>query len=380
MIKLLKGLLPKKWKETFHDYILSIARQENLRQVEPLEKRLNNLQLHLENVSSLVNSTTDNLETVGENLKGIHLSLISNIDHLKEEQLQIHQELSKIEMANLVIYHLLPEVLYFDVETRKLVEDFNKQYGVDFAYPQEISKNDIMFLYSLATYKKVPIACHNYFTIGYNGFSIIRDFISHIYTPNKFQGRILDFASGYGRVTRFLASYYGADKITTSDIKSEAVDFQQHYFKVNGLYSTYVPAEFKSESSFDLIFVGSLFSHLNETLFFEWLSKLISLLSETGHLLFTVHDQSLHPQVHDKDFVYVENNEDEKFEFIQNRITSTSLYGISFVSESYVKAILNKINPKVQYKRYPKTFGGHQDLYIATVGGKLPATDFTFTM
>lgn len=363
--------IPKQLRTSFREYILSLIRSEK-------ESQQGNLQLHVDNLAQLLTSTTNNLENVGASLASIHQSLNAEVATVKKNQELISKQLTQLEISNLILYRQLAEVIEIDELCQQKIREFVTQYGVDFDFNQEVSKNDIMFLYSLDTYRDMSIAFHNYFTIGYNGFSLIKDFLSNVFPDQTFKGKILDFASGYGRVTRFLSAYYGPSQVTTSDIKTEAVDFQIKHFQVDGFYSTYTPSTLKVEKRFDLIFVGSLFSHLDESLFQEWLTTLISLLTENGFLLFTVHDQTLHPDLKEESFQFVASNEDEKFEFIQNRITSTSLYGISFVSEFYVSQVLKKVNPNLAYKRYPKTFGGHQDLYIATLNGKLPNDDFKF--
>ena len=44
----------------------------------------------------------------------------------------------------------------------------------------------------------------------------------------------LDFASGYGRFTRFLVQHLPADRIWVSDIQADAVAFQEEQFGVHG--------------------------------------------------------------------------------------------------------------------------------------------------
>lgn len=372
MFELLRKCLPSRWKKSFRQYVHSVVNESTSGNDSPSDERINHLQAHVENMTNLLTSTANNLNTVGTTLESIHQTQSGQIEELQEQLRQLQKTLAQVDISSILQYRFLPEVWPHDEASKGMIAEFSKQYQVDFSFNDAISKDDIMFLYSMAAYKDFNVACHNYFTIGYNGFSIVKQFAEAIYGPNKFNGQILDFASGYGRVTRFLAAYYGAEHISTSDIKAEAVEFQKQQLKVRGFTSVYDPSTLKVEDRYDFIFVGSLFSHLNEALFAQWLETLISLLTPNGHLLFTVHDQSLHPTNQQADFQFVENNEDEKFNFVGNRITSTSLYGISFVSESYVSNVLQKLNPAVKFKRYPKLFGGHQDLYLATIGGNIP--------
>jgi SAM-dependent methyltransferase len=97
--------------------------------------------------------------------------------------------------------------------------------------------------------------------------------------------KVLEFASGYGRVTRHLK----LDDLTACDIHPEAVSLLRKKLKVTALLSTAAPANFDPARQYDFIFVLSLFSHLPDDLFGPWLAKLCSLLAPGGHLMFTTY-------------------------------------------------------------------------------------------
>jgi len=101
--------------------------------------------------------------------------------------------------------------------------------------------------------------------------------------------KILEFASGYGRVTRHLAGI--SNNYIASDIHPEAVKFLRSELDTNGILSSTFPEKFDCKFSFDFIFVFSLFSHLPQDSFFKWLSTLYNQLDTGGHLLFTTHGE-----------------------------------------------------------------------------------------
>ena len=82
-------------KQKFRDYIVSLVRSEK-------EGQLQNVELHLENISKLVVSTTNNLESVGENLIGIHQSLSAQIENLKQEQAAMSHQLNNLNIGNII--------------------------------------------------------------------------------------------------------------------------------------------------------------------------------------------------------------------------------------------------------------------------------------
>lgn len=96
---------------------------------------------------------------------------------------------------------------------------------------------------------------------------------------------VLEFASGYGRVTRHI----GLPNFMAADIHEEAVSFLRDRMSVNAVQSAMSPDEFEPGRTFDFIFVMSLFSHLSDDVFGPWLRRLFALLNPGGHLMFTTY-------------------------------------------------------------------------------------------
>jgi SAM-dependent methyltransferase len=74
--------------------------------------------------------------------------------------------------------------------------------------------------------------------------------------------RILDFACGRGRVLRVLKAAFPDSELTACDIDTDAVDFCADVFGAVPLYSHEDPSRIETDATFDLIWCGSLFSHL----------------------------------------------------------------------------------------------------------------------
>jgi SAM-dependent methyltransferase len=114
--------------------------------------------------------------------------------------------------------------------------------------------------------------------------------------------RLLEFASGYGRVTRHLRAILPNNSITASDIHPEAVSFIRERLGVEAVVSHAEPASAEIGSDYDLIVVLSLFSHLPDRTFGAWLRRLTSALSPEGFLMFTTHGEAAmqqHPSLKD---------------------------------------------------------------------------------
>jgi SAM-dependent methyltransferase len=386
MFHVLKKLVPGSWRNQFRRIIRDTS---GANKIDQLEQQVVQLSQHIHNLSQLTVSTTNNLEAVGEAVKGLDgkyesrlvenervLGLVvSDRNFLKDEFVKITFDNSKSQMCNLLYFQHIPEVYPVSTQTTQLITQFKKEFNVNFKFFEGIAKNDIMFLTSLLHIGNYPLSYHSYLSTGLNGFNLIRRILTSANGHDRLDGKLLDFASGYGRVTRFLAGYYSPEKIHTSDIKPEAVDFQTQHLGVHGFYSSYNPAEVQVNEKYQAIFVGSLFSHLNQDLYFRWLHQLIHLTREDGLLIFSVHDITLYPEETKEDHIYVLNNEDAPFSFVEDRITAMNDYGVSFSTENFVKKQLAAIHPDLKYVRYKKGFGGLQDVYVVTRTGTLPAED-----
>ena len=190
-------------------------------------------------------------------------------------------------------------------------------------------------------------------------------------------GRLLDFASGYGRVTRFLVRLLPAERIWVSDVYAEGVSFQQRRFGVHGIVSTIRPEDFAAAAdsgTFDAILVTSLFTHLPEERFVAWLRVLMALLAPGGVLAFSVHDRSLLPagaELPASGLLFREISE-------SGSLAGTD-YGSTWVSEEFVRSALRRAllgggGAGASLHRLERGLCNFQDLYVA-----VPEADADFS-
>jgi SAM-dependent methyltransferase len=102
-------------------------------------------------------------------------------------------------------------------------------------------------------------------------------------------GSILDFPCGHGRVLRTLKAAFPDASITASDIDRDGVDFCEETFEASGVYSDDDLSRVHLGGAFDLIWVGSLFTHLPAARWTDFLKFLIDHLGSNGLLVFTTH-------------------------------------------------------------------------------------------
>jgi SAM-dependent methyltransferase len=102
--------------------------------------------------------------------------------------------------------------------------------------------------------------------------------------------KVLDLPCGHGRVLRYLKPAFPEAEITACDLITDGVDFCASTLGARPVYSTEDPSQIPLERDyFDLIWVGSLFSHLDAYRWHAFLEFFQSILSKNGVLVFTIH-------------------------------------------------------------------------------------------
>jgi SAM-dependent methyltransferase len=251
-------------------------------------------------------------------------------------------------------------------DLHSLKKDFRSHYGPGFVF--EVDERDVMFRYyrdlwcgglpsSESRYRYLKTSAHL--------LSTVEDVLERSGVSLDQLGSFLDFASGHGRLTRFLVHRLSPDRITVSDINKAAVDFVRRAFGVRGFYSVAAPEHLNHDGRYDVIFVCSLFSHLPLNTWASWLSKLYSLLTPNGVLVFSTHSvnscDDLPPGEHQK----LETGEEG---FLFSDITYGDLppeiYGTTYVSEGYVRRVVASHALGKLIGFYPNGMSGVQDVYV----------------
>lgn len=166
------------------------------------------------------------------------------------------------------------------LQTLAAIENRWKRYEQD-CIDQEISAVDDMLPSEQSR--------EEYFGVGRSALHVISEamFLSGRTDFNH----VLDLPCGGGRVTRHLVKFFPESRIFVDDIVVEKREAVRDQFSVE--IKTF-PRNFKGSASpfFDLIFVGSLFTHLNETMFVDALDYLIRSLNPEGLLIVTTHGRA----------------------------------------------------------------------------------------
>ncbi|GAB5555935.1 MAG: hypothetical protein SchgKO_01480 [Schleiferiaceae bacterium] len=255
---------------------------------------------------------------------------------------------------------ILPEKLIFPQEIFDVVHKWHSQLGEG---TTEIHKNDIMFLFSLHHhYGDWGKALDEYMETGYQMAHSLSDIVKKQGVSVK---SVLDFGSGYGRVSRFFKVAFPEAKVSVSEVKSQSLIFQRDVFGYTPIEHTEEPSSFRAPQQYDLIFAGSVFTHLPSKRFKEWLEMLIASLTDEGILVFSVHniqdlaEPSLEP------FVFVEHSEDQVMSEIGDRIKDATEYGSAYIHHDTLREWVNEYNG-IPREVIRLGFGGTQDLCVVS--------------
>ena len=193
-------------------------------------------------------------------------------------------------------------------------------------------------------------------------------------------GQILDLPSGYGRVMRFLKAEYPGAVLTACDVIREGVDFCAATFGARPLYGREDPAELSTEERFDLIWCGSLLTHVDAPAWSAFLDFFESVLAPGGVLVFTTNGRSAAAHLRDpelgeqllmdpargkllrgyskKDFGYADYLVDPEF---RASMSMAERYGLSLAGPSWVCSLI-EARPRLQLLTYMENRWSTQDV------------------
>jgi SAM-dependent methyltransferase len=132
-----------------------------------------------------------------------------------------------------------------------------------------------------------------YHSVGQSALQCIRHSLEAAGKDPAEVRSILDLPCGHGRVLRYLKAAFPDAAITACDLSRDGVDFCAATFGARPVYSVDDPARIPLErEAFDLIWVGSLFTHFDAERWPGFLNALRSFLRPRGVLVFTTHGRA----------------------------------------------------------------------------------------
>lgn len=101
--------------------------------------------------------------------------------------------------------------------------------------------------------------------------------------------RVLDLPCGHGRVLRHLVHLFPDAQFDACDLDKDGVDFCAATFGAKAIYSQPELTDVDFGAKYDVIWVGSLFTHTPERVTRRWMAHLAKFLSPNGIVIATLH-------------------------------------------------------------------------------------------
>ncbi len=189
-----------------------------------------------------------------------------------------------------------------------------------------------------------------YFEVGRSAISVIAKVM--ICSGVEEVNNILDFACGFGRVSRYLRAEFPDADFTAADIWKESVAFNASTFSATAYCSDTDFSKINFHQSFDLIWCGSLITHIPEQQAIELLNCFTRHLKRGGLMVFTTHGRNMYKRrqlksmsynISDNDFLKVEEsykNVGYGFAPYDKETSYGNMYGISMTSLGWIYSFL----------------------------------------
>jgi SAM-dependent methyltransferase len=142
----------------------------------------------------------------------------------------------------------------------------------------EVDRRDAMYVHDHPAH---------YFYVAYSALACIQFVQAKLYVETF--SSILDLPCGHGRVLRALKAAFPEASFAACDLDEHGVDFCARTFGAAGVYSNVDPRMIHIHAKFDLIWVGSLFTHLSDDRWSSFLDLFSSVLVKDGLLFFSTH-------------------------------------------------------------------------------------------
>jgi SAM-dependent methyltransferase len=218
-----------------------------------------------------------------------------------------------------------------------------------------------------------------YFSLGRAALDCIRVALlaAQVETPKS----ILDLPSGHGRVLRYLKAEYPEARLAACDIDHEAVNYCAETFGATPVYGHENPDAIEVDEKFDLIWCGSLLTHLNKGYWAAFLEFFESALTDRGLVIFTTCGRKIAAKLADHEdgatfmkeadarATILEGYNETGFGYanyslpdgMREDLSLPETYGISLVKPSWVCRVLER-RTSLQLVSFTENRWGSQDV------------------
>jgi hypothetical protein len=209
----------------------------------------------------------------------------------------------------------------------------------------------------------------SYYRIGIQAEKIISEYVA-----NRDNPKILIMPSGHGRETRFFRFRYPHAELIACDLDEDAIDFCEKIFNCTPLISSENFSEVNYPNNCDVIWVGSLITHVSELRARELLTLLIKSLKIGGSLIISSHGRYVADILAkgpgyglDSDGTNMLNKDFKRYGFGYSNYPAMENYGISVVEPDWFTSFFKSLNIPHNLVVSEKFWDNHHDVISLTL-------------
>lgn len=209
----------------------------------------------------------------------------------------------------------------------------------------------------------------HYFKVGLSATACVDAALANSGLPDP--RAILDFPCGSGRVLRFLVQRFPQAEITACELNSGPVEFCVRTFGARAAFSSLNLDEVSLDRKFDLIWCGSLVTHLEQSGIVALLQLFKRQLAAGGLMIFTTHGDFVQRRIPTRDFDY--GLDQQQIDRIGIDYAATGYgfenyageqgYGVSLTSPAWIRAHVAELGGLREVFFKARGWDNHQDVF-----------------
>lgn len=228
---------------------------------------------------------------------------------------------------------------------------------------QEIAPGDEMY---------APDRRGLYFEMGASALRAIR--LALLAAGKDEPARILDFPCGHGRVLRMLKAAFPDAALTAGDLNADGVAFCERKFGATPIVSSLDPGAVTIDGAFDLIWCGSLLTHLDRDRWDGFFELLAGALDRGGLFVFTAFGRHPAARIRSGEMLYRMDEEGaqkvlsefDRDGFGYSDYAGEELSGMSLTSPAWLSRRIEEAGSLRIVGYTERGWGGHQDVVAVT--------------
>lgn len=246
-----------------------------------------------------------------------------------------------------------------------LAEDITaaSKYAAEVNVLADLHPDDFIFQFLVTNpvFKERDLAIRYYFYDGQQSARNLRSLVDELGIDGGGEFDLLEFASGYGCVSRHVQKHMPNAHHLCCDIHPQAIEFLEGTLGCVAAESHTEPEKLEIDRLFDVVFALSFFSHMPRSTWLRWLHMLYAHVRPGGYLLFTT--QGLEtaqkhmgdPEIPADGFWFHPSSEQKDLDVAD--------YGQTIVTEEFVQDQCRYLPRCELVRSLPAFWWGHQDTY-----------------